>query len=97
MVRSTRTRLPSAIDEDTSASAWTSETYELPTFEPKPGVGLYVDAGEPVVASSMEVKTPTPGWTLEVYGSNDPIPDAVDEWTSLALVPEGQRDARRST
>jgi hypothetical protein len=36
----------------------------------------------------MEVKTPTPGWTLEVYGSNDPIPEAVEDWTSLALVPE---------
>ena len=31
---------------------------------------------------------PTPGWTLEVYGSNDPIPGEVAEWTSLALVPE---------
>lgn len=77
-----------SIDEDTSASAWTSETYENPTFDPKSGVGLYVDAGEPVVATSMEVRTPTPGWTLEVYGSNDPIPAAVADWTSLALVPE---------
>ena len=35
----------------------------------------------------MEVLTPTPGWTLEVYGSNDPVPDQVAAWTSLALVP----------
>ena len=79
---------PFAIDEDSTASAWTSETYELPTFEPKAGVGLWVDAGEPVSASAMEVLTPTPGWTLEVYGSNDPIPDQVADWTSLALVPQ---------
>jgi len=79
---------PLAIDEDTSGSAWTSETYLLPTFDPKSGVGLYVDAGEPVVATSMEVKTPVAGWTLEVYGANEPIPAAVEDWTSLALVPE---------
>jgi serine/threonine-protein kinase len=79
---------PFAIDADATASAWTTETYESPTFEPKTGVGLWVDAGEPVNATAMEVLTPTPGWTLEVYGSNDPIPEQVDDWTSLALVPE---------
>jgi serine/threonine-protein kinase len=79
---------PFAIDEDSAGSAWTSETYQTPTFEPKSGVGLWVDAGEPVNATAMEVLTPTPGWTLEVYGSNDPIPDEVADWTSLALVPE---------
>ena len=77
-----------AIDEDTRSSSWTTETYEQPTFDPKSGVGLYVDAGEAVEATSMEVKTPTPGWTLEVYGSNDPVPEALDDWTSLALVQE---------
>ncbi|MEX0620026.1 MAG: protein kinase [Solirubrobacterales bacterium] len=79
---------PFAIDEDVAASAWTSETYQTATFEPKSGVGLWIDAGEPVGATAMEVLTPTPGWTLEVYGSNEPIPDAVTDWTSLALVPQ---------
>ncbi|HMW46588.1 MAG TPA: protein kinase, partial [Solirubrobacterales bacterium] len=64
-----------AIDDDRSASAWTTETYETDSFGDKEGVGMYVDAGEPVEASEMEIRTPTPGWTLEVYGSNDPIPD----------------------
>ena len=77
-----------AIDSDPTSSSWTSETYRTQTFEPKSGVGLWVDAGEPVAGSAMEVLTPTPGWTLEVYGTNDPIPDDVSEWTSLALVPE---------
>lgn len=78
---------PFAIDEDSTASAWTSETYQAPTFEPKTGVGLWVDAGEPVSATAMELLTPTPGWTLEVYGSNKPIPEQVADWTGLALVP----------
>ena len=79
---------PFAIDEDTAASAWTSETYLSPTFDPKSGVGLWVDAGEPVNASSMEILSPTPNWTLEVYGANDPIPEQLADWTSLALVPQ---------
>jgi len=79
---------PLAIDQDSTASAWTSETYQTPTFEPKTGVGLWVDASEPVIATAMEVLTPTPGWTLEVYGSNEPIPEQVADWTSLALVPQ---------
>ena len=36
----------------------------------------------------MEVRTPTPGWTLEVYGTNEPIPDDVSGWTRLAQVPD---------
>lgn len=77
-----------ALDDDRSASAWTTETYESDSFGEKQGVGMYVDTGEPVEASEMEVRTPTPGWTLEVYGTNEPIPDDVSGWTRLAQVPE---------
>jgi hypothetical protein len=79
---------PFAIDSDPNASSWTTETYQTDSFGEKSGVGLWVDAGEPVTAGALEVLTPTPGWTLEVYGSNDPVPGQVAEWTSLALVPE---------
>jgi len=75
-----------ALDDDRSASAWTTETYETDSFGDKSGVGVYVDAGQPVDAKQMEVRSPTPGWTLEVYGSNDPIPDDVSGWTRLAQV-----------
>ena len=40
-----------ALDDDRSASAWTTETYESDSFGEKQGVGMYVDAGEPVEAS----------------------------------------------
>jgi len=50
----------------------------------KPGVGIYVDAGEPVAAKSMEIRTPTPGWSVEIYGANDPIPETREEWSPIA-------------
>lgn len=77
-----------AIDSDRSASAWTTETYQDSGLGSKDGVGLYVDAGKAVAATEMEVRTPTPGWALEVYGSNDPIPEGVSDWSSLVQVPE---------
>jgi len=83
-----------ALDDDRSASAWTTETYETDSFGDKTGVGIYVDAGEPVEASEMEVRSPTPGWTLEVYGTNDPIPDDVSGWTRLAQVPDVSEQQR---
>lgn len=82
-----------AIDDDRSASAWTTETYQ-DGFGDKKGVGLYVDAGKPVAATQMEIRTPTPGWSLEVYGTNDPIPDDVSGWTRLAQEPEVSEQQR---
>ena len=76
-----------AIDSDDD-TAWTTETYEASTLSDKTGVGLYVDAGELVAATSMQVQTSTPGWTLEVYGANDPVPEDLSGWTGLAQVDE---------
>ena len=36
----------------------------------------------------MQVQTSTPGWTLEVYGANDPVPEDLSGWTGLAQVDE---------
>lgn len=76
-----------AIDDD-SETSWTTETYEAETLSDKTGVGIYVDAGEPVGATSMEITTSTPGWALEVYGATDSVPDDVSGWTPLASVDE---------
>ena len=88
------TEIDFAIDDDRSASAWTTETYEADSFGDKTGVGVYVDAGGPVAATEMEIRTPTPGWTLEVYGTNEPIPDDVSGWTRLAQVHEVEEQQR---
>ncbi len=77
-----------AIDEDRNASGWSTETYQADTLTGKQGVGIYVGAGESVAATSMDIRTPTPGWTLEIYGSNDPIPAEISGWTRLAQVDE---------
>jgi len=76
-----------AIDDD-AVTAWTTETYELDSLSGKSGVGLYVGAEAPVEADSIELITSTPGWSLEVYGTNDPIPENVSGWTRLGSVDE---------
>ena len=83
-----------ALDEDRNASAWNTEIYQDPTLAGKTGVGLYVDAGKPVRATELELRSPTPGWTLEVYGTNDPIPEELSGWTRLARVPDVQERQR---
>ena len=71
-----------AYDADTSGSAWTTETYQTPSFG-KDGVGLIIDVGEPVKARSIQVETPTTGWTMEVYGATEGPPESLDGWTLL--------------
>jgi tRNA A-37 threonylcarbamoyl transferase component Bud32 len=61
-------------------TAWSTETYTADDLG-KPGVGLYVDAGKPVTAEALEVRTDTPGWDTEVYGTaDDPPPETIEEW-----------------
>lgn len=72
-----------AVDDDRSSSAWTTETYQTNSFGLKSGVGLVLDTGEPVTAKALDINSPTPGWSLEVYGSNDPRPDDISEWDAI--------------
>ena len=44
-----------------------------------PGVGLYVDAEPSVNARSLEIQTPEPGWTMEIYGARSKPPDELAE------------------
>jgi serine/threonine protein kinase len=71
-----------AFDADTRGTAWTTETYREPTFG-KDGVGLIIDVGSPVKASSIEVTTQNPGWSMEVYGATDGPPETLEDWTLL--------------
>ena len=73
-----------AIDSDRNGTYWTTETYEDSEFGGKSGVGIYVDTGEPVSAKSIEIRSPTPGWSVQVYGANDPVPANREDWTPLA-------------
>jgi eukaryotic-like serine/threonine-protein kinase len=71
-----------AVDQDPD-TAWTTEEYQnntltKPNGDP-PGVGLYVDAEPSVNGRRLEIQTPTPGWTMEIYGTRS---EPTDEWPS---------------
>jgi len=61
-------------------TAWTTETYETETLNGKEGVGIYLDAGKPVTATELQVKTETPGFALDVYATADDPPDDLAGW-----------------
>ena len=86
-----------AIDDD-PATTWSTEQYSSGTLS-KDGVGLYLDAGSPIAARRLDVRTPTPGFDIRVYGSNqaqfaDAGPDTFARWGE----PLAQKkvDAKRS-
>jgi eukaryotic-like serine/threonine-protein kinase len=83
-----------AVDGDPS-SAWETERYDTPDLgNLKQGVGMYLDAGRPIVARAIRLVTPKDGWSLEVRVARDSVPDDVSGWT---LVASGKMDATRKT
>jgi eukaryotic-like serine/threonine-protein kinase len=56
----------SALVDGIETSTWSSETYKGGTLS-KEGVGVIIDAAPSVVASQLEVRTPTPGFESTVY------------------------------
>jgi serine/threonine-protein kinase len=82
-----------ALDGDKS-TAWETENYDTPDLgNIKPGVGLYLDAGRPVVARAIRIFTPKSGWSFELYVANQ-VPLDLKGWT---LVASGNMDASRKT
>jgi serine/threonine-protein kinase len=80
-----------ALDDD-KTTAWETENYDSPDLgNIKDGVGLYLDAGRPVVARAIRIITPKSGWTFQLYVANE-VPAALDGWT---LVGSGTMDATR--
>jgi eukaryotic-like serine/threonine-protein kinase len=73
-------------------TAWTTENYQTPEF-PKPGVGIYVDAGHAVDARTMRVQTAEGGWAGSVYGAATGPPSDLAGWGSpIAKVPDAKTD-----
>jgi serine/threonine-protein kinase len=73
-----------AIDPNPDTT-WSTETYNAAVIEDavgKPGVGLIVDAGEPVVGRSLTVRSDISGWSLEVYGAAKGPPTTLQGWGS---------------
>jgi serine/threonine-protein kinase len=70
-----------AVDGDPTGTAWSTEGYQ-DSFE-KPGVGIYVDAGEAVEAKAVELRQAQAGADVEVYtvpGATS-APEELDAWT----------------
>jgi serine/threonine-protein kinase len=64
-----------ATDGNETGTAWTTETYDFAELSAlKPGVGLVLDAGEPVTPTELAINTTEPGWTGEIYGSDASSP-----------------------
>src|SRR6266542_127722 len=69
-----------ALDGD-KTTAWETENYDSPDLgNIKDGVGLYFDAGRPVVAHGLRIVTPKSGWSFQLYVANQ-VPADVSGWT----------------
>jgi eukaryotic-like serine/threonine-protein kinase len=64
---------------------WETETYQGGVWPGgKTGVGLYLDAGEPVPGKRLDLVTPTPEFEAAVYGAPNGVPGTIDGWTKLS-------------
>jgi serine/threonine-protein kinase len=82
-----------ALDGD-KTTAWETENYSSTSFgNLKRGVGLYLDAGRPIVARALRIFTPKAGWGFQVYVANQVPPD-IRGWT---LVASDTMDSTRKT
>jgi hypothetical protein len=76
--------LPNATDGDTD-TRWTTEEYRNHSRfgNLKEGVGLIIDAGSPVQASSLEVLSASAGGRAEIRAAND-LGGTIDAWEVVA-------------
>ena len=54
-------------------TGWSTETYDESTTQAavgKPGVGLSLDAGQPVTARAITIRSQVGGWDAEIYGAD---------------------------
>ena len=73
---------PLAADGDPT-TAWTTESYDDPlSVIGKSGVGLVFDLGSPTEVTRVEIKSPSPGYDLELRAGDEPG----DDETAFELV-----------
>ncbi|HEX2232666.1 MAG TPA: protein kinase [Thermoleophilaceae bacterium] len=72
-----------AIDGNKTTN-WDTETYSGGfAGSNKSGVGLYVDAGQPIGARQLDLVTATPGFLAEVYAANT-VSSRIRDWTRVS-------------
>jgi hypothetical protein len=73
-----------AVDGDPTGTAWETEHYDTDAFDtktgPDPGVGIYVTADSPARPRTMVVRSPTPGWSAQVFASPVGPPSELSGW-----------------
>jgi hypothetical protein len=75
-----------ATDGNPTGTSWQTETYTAgPSLldSGKSGVGIYVDTRSPQRAMQMVVRSPTPGWSGEVYAAASGPPSTLAGWGEL--------------
>ncbi len=72
---------------------WETETYTDDFAAQKTGVGLMVNPRAPVAARALDIVTPIPGWSAEVYASED-RPDDLASWTQISSTATVEEDHR---
>jgi serine/threonine-protein kinase len=76
------TDAPQAIDHN-PVTAWTTERYD--SGLQKPGVGLYVDTGNPIAARRVDMISRLPGYQAQILGaSGEFAPPKIEGWTPVA-------------
>ncbi|WP_205696201.1 protein kinase [Conexibacter sp. SYSU D00693] len=70
-----------AVDKSTGTS-WTTETYQGGLQ--KDGVGIYVNAPPAFAPRRLDVRTPKPGFSFDVYAASGSPPQQLSGWTKLA-------------
>jgi serine/threonine-protein kinase len=72
-----------AIDENRS-TFWDTETYQSGLEGAnKQGVGLYIEAGDPVAAERLDLINSVAGWRATIYAANG-VPASIDGWTQVS-------------
>jgi eukaryotic-like serine/threonine-protein kinase len=64
---------------------WETETYQNGVWPGgKTGVGIYLDAGDPIPGRRLDLVTSTPGFEAAVYGAPNGVPGTIEGWTKLS-------------
>jgi hypothetical protein len=73
-----------AIDRNV-VTAWTTETYDSGIPQTKPGVGLYVDTGDPVAARKVDIISRQSTYKAQVLAATGPEPPPdISGWTPVS-------------
>lgn len=81
---------PLAIDGD-PATAWMTQTYFDPMEQQKPGVGIFVDLGDIVAVSALNITLANADSDLEIRAAPESAaepPDRIDDWAVLVELAE---------